>query len=47
MVAAELRSELTGLAREAGRATMIYYDRTVGAEVREKDDRSPSRSRMS
>jgi 3'(2'), 5'-bisphosphate nucleotidase len=40
MVAAELRSAVTGLAREAGRATMTYYN---GAEVgvREKDDRSP------
>jgi 3'(2'), 5'-bisphosphate nucleotidase len=40
MVAAELRSAVTGLAREAGRATMTYYNGgAVG--VREKDDRSP------
>jgi 3'(2'), 5'-bisphosphate nucleotidase len=41
MVAAELRSAVAGLAREAGRATMIYYDGTTDAGVREKDDRSP------
>jgi len=41
MVAPALRSAVIGLAREAGRATMIYYDGTVSADVREKDDRSP------
>jgi 3'(2'), 5'-bisphosphate nucleotidase len=29
------------LAREAGRATMTYYDGAVAAGVREKDDKSP------
>jgi len=41
MVAAELRSAVIALAREAGRATMTYYDDTSAAEVRQKDDRSP------
>jgi 3'(2'), 5'-bisphosphate nucleotidase len=41
MVTAELRLAVTGLAREAGRATMTYYDGEVPAEVRHKDDRSP------
>ncbi len=41
MVAAELRSAVAGLARAAGRATMIYYDGTTDAGVRHKDDRSP------
>jgi 3'(2'), 5'-bisphosphate nucleotidase len=41
MVAAELRSAITDLAREAGRAAMTYYDDTAAAEVREKEDRSP------
>ncbi|HEU5305661.1 MAG TPA: 3'(2'),5'-bisphosphate nucleotidase CysQ [Gemmatimonadales bacterium] len=41
MVAAELRSAVTGLAGEAGRATMRYYDGSVEAGVREKDDCSP------
>jgi 3'(2'), 5'-bisphosphate nucleotidase len=41
MVTAELRSAVTRLAREAGRATMTYYDGAVPTEVREKDDRSP------
>jgi 3'(2'), 5'-bisphosphate nucleotidase len=40
MVTADLRSAATRLAREAGRATMTYYDGPA-AEVREKDDRSP------
>ena len=40
MVAAELRSAVTGLAREAGRATMTYYN-GAAVGVREKDDRSP------
>jgi 3'(2'), 5'-bisphosphate nucleotidase len=40
MVSPELRSALLALAREAGRATMTYYD-GAPAEVREKDDRSP------
>jgi 3'(2'), 5'-bisphosphate nucleotidase len=41
MVTSELRSAVVGLVREAGRATMVYYDGTVAAGVREKDDRSP------
>jgi len=41
MVAAELRSAVTGLAREAGRATMTYYNGATAVAVREKDDRSP------
>jgi 3'(2'), 5'-bisphosphate nucleotidase len=41
MVTAELRSAVTSLAREAGRATMAYYDTGVAAGVREKEDRSP------
>jgi 3'(2'), 5'-bisphosphate nucleotidase len=40
MVSPELRSAILALAREAGRATMTYYD-GAPAEVREKDDRSP------
>jgi 3'(2'), 5'-bisphosphate nucleotidase len=40
MVTAELRSAVTGLAREAGRATMTYYN-GAAVGVREKDDRSP------
>lgn len=41
MVTAELRSAVADLAREAGRATMTYYDGQIDAEVREKGDRSP------
>ena len=41
MVTSELRSAVVDLVREAGRATMVYYDGTVAADVREKDDRSP------
>jgi 3'(2'), 5'-bisphosphate nucleotidase len=41
MVAPELRSAVTRLAREAGQATMAYYGETTDAGVREKDDRSP------
>jgi 3'(2'), 5'-bisphosphate nucleotidase len=41
MVTAQLRAAVADLAREAGRATMTYYDGTTDAEVREKDDRSP------
>ena len=41
MVTPELRSAVTGLVREAGRATMTYYDGALDSEVREKDDRSP------
>jgi 3'(2'), 5'-bisphosphate nucleotidase len=41
MVTSELRSAVVDLVREAGRATMVYYDGTVTADVREKDDRSP------
>jgi 3'(2'), 5'-bisphosphate nucleotidase len=41
MVTSELRSAVVDLVREAGHATMVYYDGTVAAGVREKDDRSP------
>ncbi|HUR95837.1 MAG TPA: 3'(2'),5'-bisphosphate nucleotidase CysQ [Gemmatimonadales bacterium] len=41
MVTAQLRSAVVQLAREAGRATMTYYDGAADAGVREKDDRSP------
>jgi 3'(2'), 5'-bisphosphate nucleotidase len=41
MVTAELRAGVIDLAREAGRATMVYYDGAVPVGVREKDDRSP------
>ena len=40
MVSPELRTAILALAREAGRATMTYYDGAPN-EVREKDDRSP------
>jgi 3'(2'), 5'-bisphosphate nucleotidase len=41
MVSLTLRSAVVELAREAGRATMQYYDGAADAGVREKDDRSP------
>jgi 3'(2'), 5'-bisphosphate nucleotidase len=41
VVASELRSSVTNLAREAGRATMTYYDGAVPTGVWEKTDRSP------
>ena len=41
MVTSHLRSAVVDLVREAGRATMVYYDGAVSADVREKDDRSP------
>ena len=41
MVTREMRSAVVDLVREAGRATMVYYDGAVSADVREKDDRSP------
>jgi 3'(2'), 5'-bisphosphate nucleotidase len=41
MVTPALRSAVTGLAREAGRATMAYYDGATSSEVRQKEDRSP------
>jgi 3'(2'), 5'-bisphosphate nucleotidase len=41
MVTSELRPAVTALAREAGRATMAYYNGLVAAGVREKEDRSP------
>jgi len=41
MVSAGLRSDVVDLVREAGRATMRYYDAPASQEVREKDDRSP------
>ena len=41
MVAPELRSAVLALAREAGRATMTYYNGNGAAQVREKEDLSP------
>ena len=41
MVTSELRAAVVHLVREAGRATMVYYDGTAAADVREKVDRSP------
>jgi 3'(2'), 5'-bisphosphate nucleotidase len=41
MVSASLRADVVDLVREAGRATMSYYDAPATADVREKDDRSP------
>jgi 3'(2'), 5'-bisphosphate nucleotidase len=41
MVSSKLRSDVVALVREAGRATMTYYDAPDTAGVREKDDRSP------
>jgi 3'(2'), 5'-bisphosphate nucleotidase len=41
MVTSELRAAVVDLVREAGRATMVYYDGAVPAEVRQKDDKSP------
>jgi 3'(2'), 5'-bisphosphate nucleotidase len=41
MVSDELRIAVTQLAREAGRATMTFYDGVAAPEVREKSDRSP------
>lgn len=41
MVAAELLETVTRLAREAGSATMEYYDGAVPAGVRQKADSSP------
>jgi 3'(2'), 5'-bisphosphate nucleotidase len=41
MVTADLRSAVSDLAREAGVATMRYYNGAAEAQVREKEDRSP------
>jgi 3'(2'), 5'-bisphosphate nucleotidase len=41
MVTTQLRAAVVDLVREAGRATMTYYDAPATADVREKDDRSP------
>jgi len=41
MVSPVLRSAVIALAREAGRATMTYYDGAVDADVRQKNDESP------
>ena len=41
MVGTELRSEIMALARDAGNATMTYYDGAETAGLREKEDRSP------
>ena len=41
MVSPALRSDVVDLVREAGRATMTYYDAPATQDVREKDDRSP------
>jgi 3'(2'), 5'-bisphosphate nucleotidase len=40
MVTSQLRSAVVDLVRQAGRATMRYYD-DASPEVREKDDKSP------
>jgi 3'(2'), 5'-bisphosphate nucleotidase len=41
MVGTELRSAVIALARDAGNATMAYYDGSDVAGLREKEDRSP------
>jgi 3'(2'), 5'-bisphosphate nucleotidase len=41
MVTSQLLSAVVDLVRVAGRATMVYYDVSVSADVRQKDDRSP------
>jgi 3'(2'), 5'-bisphosphate nucleotidase len=41
MVTTELRSAVTSLACEAGRATMTYYNGAADAQVRQKADSSP------
>jgi len=41
MVTHELRTAVIALVREAGRATMTYYNGAMDAGVREKDDKSP------
>jgi 3'(2'), 5'-bisphosphate nucleotidase len=41
MVSTKLRSDVVALVREAGRATMTYYDAPASVDVREKDDKSP------
>ena len=41
MVSEQLKAAVIALAREAGRATMTYYDTAEVAGLREKEDRSP------
>ena len=41
MVVADLRADVTDLVREAGLATMQFYDGTLAPEVRSKSDQSP------
>src|SRR5918994_3032292 len=41
MVTLQLRAAVIALAREAGQATMAYYDTSEVAGLREKEDRSP------
>jgi len=41
MVTPQLRSAVVDLVREAGRATLTYYNGSASNQVREKDDRSP------
>jgi 3'(2'), 5'-bisphosphate nucleotidase len=41
MVTAAVRNSVIELAREAGRATLAFYDGATSVSVREKDDRSP------
>jgi 3'(2'), 5'-bisphosphate nucleotidase len=41
MVTKQLRSAVVALARDAGNATMTYYDSAEVAGLREKEDRSP------
>jgi 3'(2'), 5'-bisphosphate nucleotidase len=41
VITTDLRSAVADLAREAGRATMRYYESDAATDVRHKDDRSP------
>ncbi|HEY9014468.1 MAG TPA: 3'(2'),5'-bisphosphate nucleotidase CysQ [Gemmatimonadales bacterium] len=41
VTASDLRTAVADLAREAGRATLPYYEGQVSSEVREKEDRTP------
>jgi 3'(2'), 5'-bisphosphate nucleotidase len=41
MVVADLRIAISDLARDAGRATLPFYDGVLASNVREKEDRSP------
>jgi 3'(2'), 5'-bisphosphate nucleotidase len=41
VTASDLRTAVADLAREAGQATLPYYEGQIASEVREKDDRTP------